>query len=454
MRYRLCLVVFSTGLFSCSGTSGSTKTAPPPPKTQITCAKLQGSTLTITANYIGPGSTATLGGISLKLTSSSKKDEIAAGLPEALVAGTYLLVVSGGTPATTDSFPVTIGATGPPGPPGTSSPPFPSGYSILGESPVPPKGFSYSGYSVISQGGSTGWTLKAPMPTARICASVAAVNGILYVIGGAKDQTLQGLPTVEAYDPVKDAWTSKAPMPTPRYGAGIGVINGSIYVIGGSQKVDSYTGAFEIYSPLTNKWTTKTPIPTPKKGVVTAVVNNLLHVLGDFASFTASSADSAPGMEVYDPATDAWTQKAAIPTPRSNFSVAVINNLLYAIGGTADGLLTVAEAYDPQSNTWTPKSPLPAPRKGFAVGVINGILYLAGGSNESGLVATTYSYDPLHDSWSNSLNVPLPADLPGGATTEEGVFYVVGGVQAAGKVLTSIQAFSPSGPRFYVHKYQ
>jgi hypothetical protein len=48
----------------------------------------------------------------------------------------------------------------------------------------------------------------------------------------------------------------------------------------------------------------------------------------------------------------------------------------------------------------------------------------------------------------------LPADLPGGATTEEGVFYVVGGVQAGGKVLTSIQAFSPSGPRFYVHKYQ
>ena len=73
----------------------------------------------------------------------------------------------------------------------------------------------------------------------------------------------------------------------------------------------------------------------------------------------------------------------------------VVNNLLYAFGGTADGLLTITEAYDPQSNTWTSKAPLPAPRKGFAVGVINGILYLAGGSNESGLVATTYSYDMI-----------------------------------------------------------
>jgi N-acetylneuraminic acid mutarotase len=292
------------------------------------------------------------------------------------------------------------------------------------------------------------------MPSTRINAGVAAVNGILYVIGGAKDQTLQGLPTVDAYDPIKDTWTTKAPLPTPRYGAGIGVINGSIYVIGGSQKVDSYTGAFEIYSPLTNKWTTKTPIPTPKKGVVTAVMNNLLYVLGDFASFTASSADSAPGMEVYDPATDTWTQKAAIPTPRSNFSVGVVNNLLYAFGGTADGLLTTTEVYDSQSNTWASKAPLPAPRKGFAVGVINGVLYVAGGSNESGLVAPTYSYDPMHDSWSSSLTIPLPADLVGGAATEEGVFYVVGGIQAGGKVLTSVQAFSPSGPRFYVHKYQ
>jgi len=366
------------------------------------------------------------------------------------------LSVSGGTPTTTDTFPVTIGAAGPPGPPGApgTSPPFPAGCSILGDSPVPPKGFTYTGYSVVSQGASTGWTLKAPMPTSRINASVAAVSGIVYVIGGAKDQTLQGLATVEAYDPVKDTWTTKAPLPTARYGAGVGVINGSIYVIGGSQKGDSYTGAFEVYSPATNKWTTKTPIPTPKKGVVTAVLNNLLYVLGDFASFTASSADSAPGMEVFDPATDAWTQKAAIPTPRSNFSLAVINNLLYAFGGTGEGPLTQMEAYDPQSNLWTPKAPMPAPRKGFAVGVINGILYVAGGSNETGLVAPTVSYDPMHDSWSASLNVPLPADLVGGAATEEGVLYVVGGLQAGGKVLSSLQAFSPSGPRYYVHTSQ
>jgi len=455
MRYSLIAAIVSMGLVSCSGTTGSQKSSAPPPKTQISCVRCQGTKLNIAANYLSPSTTATLAGLTLKL-SSVKGNEITAEIPEQLLPGTYLLTLTGCTPTTTDSFPVTIGATGPPGPPGTpgaSSPPFPTGYSILGESPVAPKGFTYTGYSVVSQGASTGWTLKSPMPTARTNAGVAVVNGLLYVIGGSKDAN-QGLSSVEAYDPVKDVWTAKAPMPTARFSPGIGVINGSIYVIGGSLSGDSYTGAFEIYSPATNKWTQKTPIPTPKKGVVTAVVNNLLYVLGDFASFSASSAASAPGMEVYDPATDAWTQKAAIPTPRSGFAVGVVNNLIYAIGGAGEGPLTTTEAYDPQSNTWSPKAPMPAPRKGFVVGVINGILYLAGGSNESGPVAPAYSYDPMHDAWSSSLNILLPADLPGGAATEEGVLYVVGGIQQGGKLLSSVQAFSPSGPRFYVHKLQ
>lgn len=455
MSHRFLPAILLMGLVSCSGSSGATKTSAPPPKTQISSARIQGNSLVVSANYFGAGSTASLGGTPLKLT-ASKPNELTATLPEPLAPGTYLLSVSAGTPATTDTFAVTVGAAGPPGPPGAAgaSSPFPPGYSVLGDSATPPKGFTYTGLSVVSQGGTTGWSLKAPMPTARIDAGVAVVNGILYVIGGAKDQTLQGLATVEAYDPAKDTWTTKAPMPTARFGVGVGVIGGSIYVIGGSEKGDSFTGAFEIYSPQSNKWTAKTPIPTPKKGVVTAVVNNLLYVLGEFASFSASSTEAAPGMEVYDPVSDTWTQKAGVPTARTKFAVGVVNNLLYAIGGTGEGLLTTTEAYDPQTNTWIPKAPMPAARKGFALGVINGTLYLAGGSNEAGLVGPAFSYDPMHDSWSSSLNLILPVDLPGGAASEEGIFYLVGGSQTGGKVVPSLQAFSPSGPRFYIHRSQ
>jgi hypothetical protein len=470
MRNSVVLAVVSMTFVSCQGQTAAVKASPPPAKTVISSAKVQGNTLTIEANYFGPNSTVTLGGTDLKAT-SSKATELTAALADSLSPGTYLLSVSGGTPVTTDTFTVTIGTVGPPGPPGPpgssgspgspgpTGPPgpaavIPPGLAILGDSPTPPKGFTYTGYSVISQGGQTGWTLKAPMPTARINAAAAVVKGTLFVIGGTKDQTPAGLATVEAYDIATDTWTTKAPMPTGRYGAGVGVINGLIYVVGGSQKEDSFTGAFEAYDPATDKWVAKTAIPTPKKGVVTAVVQNTLYVMGDFTSFATATAASAPGVEAYDPATDRWTQKASLPTPRSSFAVGVVHNLIFAIGGTADGLVTTNEAYDPVTNTWTPKAPIPAGRKGFTAGVINGILYVAGGSNETGLVGPTLAYDPMHDAWTTSLTCLIPADLPGGAVTEEGLFFVVGGAQASGKALPAVQAFSPSGPRFYVYRSQ
>ena len=442
-------------LLSCQGEAGSSKVAAPPAKTVITSARIQGHALVIAATYFAPSSNVTLGGTTLQ-AASSKPNELTAALPESLAPGNYLLSVSGGTPATSDSFTVTVGATGPPGP---SGPPgaaaaLPTGFLILGQSPTPPKGFVYAGYSVISQVASTGWTLKTPMPTARTGASAAIVKGTLYVIGGAKDQTLQGLSTVEAYDPVTDTWTSKAPMPTARSGAGIGVIDGTIYVIGGSPGINSFSGAFEAYDTVANKWAAKASIPTPKKSVVSAVVNGLLYLIGDFTSFSSPSTASTLGVEAYDPVTDTWTHKAALPIPISNVAVGVMNNMIYAVGGGEDASLTVNEAYDPVSNTWAPKAPMPAPRNGFASGVLNGILYLAGGAGPTELAGSACAYDPMHDSWSTSLTLPIPVESPAGAVSEEGVFYVVGGTGRGGKALTVLQAFSPSGPRFYLHRSQ
>lgn len=450
------LIVMSCLVFvSCQGQASSSKAGGSSTKTTITSAKIQGGSLVISASYFAPSAVVTLGGTSLKIT-SAKTQELTATLPEALSAGSYLLSVSTGTPATSDTFTVCIGATGPPGPsgPAGSSAIFPPGYAILGESSTPPKGFVYSGFSVISQGGTIGWSLKAPSMTARTGACAAVVKGTLYVIGGTKDPTLQGLTTVEAYDPATDTWSAKAPIPTGRVEAGIGVINGSIYVVGGSPAKDTFTGAFDVYDPATNKWAAKAPIPTPKKGVVTAVVNNVLYVMGDFASFATPSAASVMGVEAYDPVTDAWTQKAALPSARTNFSVGVVNNMIYAIGGSADGPLALNEAYDPATNTWVTKAPMPGPRKGSSIGVVNGTLYVAGGRSDTELLGTAIAYDPLHDSWSAGVAIPIPVEAPAGCASDEGVLYLVGGATSAGKIIPSLQLFTPSGPKFYVYKSQ
>jgi len=40
--------------------------------------------------------------------------------------------------------------------------------------------------------------------------------------------------------------------------------------------------------------------------------------------------------QVYDPEADIWTTGTIMPTPRFAFAIAVINDTLYAIGGSAD----------------------------------------------------------------------------------------------------------------------
>ena len=71
------------------------------------------------------------------------------------------------------------------------------------------------------------------MPTGRVWASSAVINGILYVVGGNYGAGTD-LAAVEAYDPTTDTWTTKASMPTIRSMATAQVINGILYVAGGT----------------------------------------------------------------------------------------------------------------------------------------------------------------------------------------------------------------------------
>ena len=59
-------------------------------------------------------------------------------------------------------------------------------------------------------------------------------------------------------------------------------------------------------------------------------------------------------MEIYNPKTNGWTNGLSMATSRSCLGIAVLHNLLYAIGGY-DGTtcLSSVERYDPLSNQWT-----------------------------------------------------------------------------------------------------
>jgi hypothetical protein len=62
------------------------------------------------------------------------------------------------------------------------------------------------------------------------------------------------------------------------------------------------------------------------------------------------------GVDAYDPATDTWTMRADLPTPRVALCTAATDaGLVYAIGGSPSvpgDYFDVVESYGPALDTW------------------------------------------------------------------------------------------------------
>jgi N-acetylneuraminic acid mutarotase len=207
------------------------------------------------------------------------------------------------------------------------------------------------------------WTTKTPMPTPIQNFAIAAYKNKIYCMNGKN----------EVYDVETNTWETKTPMPTPRSSLQANVVDGKIYLIGG----ETNGTLNEVYDPETDTWTTETPMPTASSGYASAVVDNKIYIIdsnlnqiydtinntwsqgapspSDFLLGGAAGATTgvnAPKriyllgeysniwegeppyfVRVYDPEKDTWTFGADIPTHRKLLSVAVVNDVLYAIGG-------------------------------------------------------------------------------------------------------------------------
>lgn len=272
----------------------------------------------------------------------------------------------------------------------------PSGFSILGETPTPPAGYTYTGYSIANDK----WTRKADMPTLRWAFAVASVNNKIYVIGGytRNDGWLR---TNEEYDPATNTWTTKADMPTARGYFGVAVANNKIYAIGGYGS--GYAGTWgpgwsyfttnEEYNPVTNTWTAKADLPSARDGFGLAAVNNKIYAIGgriitrwewDEEGWWYPIEESVKTNEEYNPVTNTWTRKAdgLFLTSISYYGVvaAAANNKIYAFQASSSG------EYNPATDSWAAKG---SPSQASWAVTVNNKIY-----------ANTGLYDPATDQWS------------------------------------------------------
>ena len=88
-------------------------------------------------------------------------------------------------------------------------------------------------------------------------------------------------------------------------------------------------------------------------------------------------------MERYDPQTGEWKLVASMSKRRCGVGVAVLSDLLYAVGGhDGQSYLNSIERYDPQTNLWSSEvAPTSTCRTSVGVAVLDGYLYAVGGQD-------------------------------------------------------------------------
>lgn len=236
------------------------------------------------------------------------------------------------------------------------------------------------------------WTLKRPMPAARHYAAAAAIGNYIYVIGGFPPGTnARPLKTVERYDIVNDTWSAVASMPMARAFTGgvAAAVAGKIYVIGGYVP-GSATTVMEIYDPASDSWTNGPPMPVLQFEFAVAVLDNKIMLIGD-------DAGDFRLVQQFDPATNQWTTRAPLLLGRRGLAAAAVSasGPVYALGGTDPSCRNPAEVerYDPLSDTWKYVASLPFGRFNPMGAAVNGLAYVFGGANNPGCGSAT----PLKD---------------------------------------------------------
>ena len=295
----------------------------------------------------------------------------------------------------------------------TSLTPMPTARGGLGVAVVDDKIYAIGGLSGDAPLGNNeqydpvanAWTAESPMPTARSGFAIAVYNNTIYCIGGTINHAYVG--NAEVYDPATNTWETKASMPTPRADLIANVVGDKIYLIGGKKYTNNSpyfgeTGINEVYDPVNNTWTTKAPMPTPVYGYASAVVDGKIHFIGgSYAPQYEGSSAFVSCQQVYDPQTDNWSLAASFPDFASYGAAAVTQNYmapanLYFLGGYyLNQISGKTLIYSPINGSWTSGVSMPTPRAYLGVAVINDVLYAIGGFDGNNWLNVNEKYNPV-----------------------------------------------------------
>ncbi|XP_043921965.1 kelch-like protein 18 isoform X1 [Protopterus annectens] len=226
-------------------------------------------------------------------------------------------------------------------------------------------------------------------------------------------------------------------------------IAGLIYAVGGlNSAANFYAGdslnVVEVFDPVANCWERCQPMTTARSRVGVAVVNGLLYAIGGYDGQSRLST-----VEVYNPDTDTWTKVASMNSKRSAMGTVVLDGQIYVCGGyDGNSSLNSVECYSPEADRWTIATPMNSNRSAAGVTVFEGRIYVSGGHDGLQIFNTVEYYNPHTASWHPVANM-LNKRCRHGAASLGSQMYACGGYDGSG-FLSIAEVYSSVADQWYL----
>ncbi|MDR2707999.1 MAG: hypothetical protein LBB87_04565, partial [Nitrososphaerota archaeon] len=162
---------------------------------------------------------------------------------------------------------------------------------------------------------------------------------------------------------------------------------------------------------IEDSWYSKTSMPSERKWFGVVVLDDKIYAIGGSKVYGSEHVGTN---ERYDPKTNMWITLSSIPTPRINFGVVTYQDKIYCIGGEVPyfGPILVSqtvdavEVYDPVNDLWSTKASFPTKVSNPRVCVVNNQLFVITYDGKM------YLYNPSNDTWSSKTSIPVSTTYP------------------------------------------
>lgn len=233
-----------------------------------------------------------------------------------------------------------------------------------------------------------------------------------------------------------------------RHESGAVSVNGKLYLLGGRAM-----RAVQVYDPASNTWTDLAPTPLELHHFQPVAIGELIYVIGSFTCCYPLET-LIPEIHVFNTATLTWSIEGSMPASRVRGSAATIvrDDMIYVLGGNtlghSGGAVAWFDKYDPSTGEWTTLPDAPNARDHFAAVLVNDYLVAAAGRQTDvpnpfkNPVLATDVFDFVSGAWRSSNDIPTPRAGALAAAAGDEIIVAGGEINTSTSALSNVEAFN------------